>query len=262
MLSGMVTTAGAGPIAPSTQGFVDSFKTLEASDWYVASYTASHPWFDVDWRQDAVTVEKGLNLALAPTPDGPKGFSAGSLRRHTPTGFGRYEVVMQPTKGEGVITGFFTYTGPYYGTRHDEIDIEFLGKDTTQIHVATFVDGDLTNKFIDLGFDAADRPRRYSFEWRPDSVRWFVEDRLIFEMTSADGRVPQLPGMLFANIWAANPKISNWSGMIKPGVSGTSRISCISFAPLRDGVFVAPTQDCRTNLGAEKTQTPNRRKTT
>ncbi|MEM7059693.1 MAG: family 16 glycosylhydrolase [Pseudomonadota bacterium] len=244
MLCGMITDGAADPLNPSTEGFVDNFKSLEQSDWYVAKYTATHPWFDVDWLPDAVTIEKGLNLALAPTPAGPKGFSAGSLRRHLPTGYGRYEVVMQPAKGEGVITGFFTYTGPYYGTRHDEIDIEFLGKDTTQIHVATFVDGDLTNKFIDLGFDAADRPRRYAFEWRPDSVRWFVGDKLIHEMTSADGTVPKFPGMLFANIWAADPKISNWSGTIKPGIAGTSRVSCISFAPLRGGEIAKPITQC------------------
>ena len=41
---------------------------------------------------------------------------------------------MQPGRGSGLVTALFTYTGPYAGDPHDEIDIEFLGKDLTKIH--------------------------------------------------------------------------------------------------------------------------------
>lgn len=235
---------GAGAVGAAETGLVDRFDTLDPKVWYTASYASSHPWFDTEWRRDNAVLDKGLNLGLKVTPDGPKGHSGASVRTHRPHGFGRYEVVMQPARGSGMISGFFTYTGPYYGTRHDEIDIEFLGKDTTQMHVAVFVDGKLHNRFIDLGFDAADRPRRYAFEWREDSVRWFVGDRMVHEMTAADGAIPQIPGMVFANIWAADPKISNWAGPVKPGLTGKTAFDCIAFHPLVDGQILRSKLGC------------------
>lgn len=191
---------------PQEPGFVDRFKSLETADWHVAHYDFDHPAFDTDWRKAQVLFGDGLSLQLSPKPgtrQGPadNGFLGGSVRRLLPSHFGRYEVILQAARGEGLVTGFFIYTGPTYGTRHDEIDIEFLGKDTTKMHVAWFVGGNLTSKFIDLKFDAAERPHVYAFEWASDRIRWFVDDRLVFEHHVRDGPVPQVPGRLFANLW-------------------------------------------------------------
>jgi len=214
------------------QGFEEDFAELDHSKWSVADYVFKHPSFDTDWRADLAQIDKGLVLGLVPQKGMENRFAGASVRRHEATGFGRYEVVMQPARGAGIVTGFFTYTGPYYGTRHDEIDIEFLGKDTTKIHLAYFVDGVLWNKFIDLGFDAADTPQDYAFEWGPDYLRWYVGDRMILERTLADGMLPQVPGMLFANIWAADDRLKVWSGMAKPGIFGEARVERIRFVPM------------------------------
>ena len=53
-----------------------------------------------------------------------RGFRA-ALDAKAATGYGRYEVVMTAAKGNGIISSFFTYTGPYFGDPHDEIDFEF-----------------------------------------------------------------------------------------------------------------------------------------
>lgn len=212
-------------------GFDERFEVLDKQDWSVAHYVFKHPYFDTDWSRAQVRVEDGLTLALSAQKGRENRYVGGSVRRKEVTGFGRYEVVMQPVRGAGVVTGFFTYTGPHYGTRHDEIDIEFLGKNTRQIHLALFVDGKLWNKFIDLGFDAADAPRAYAFEWDKDAARWYVGDEMIYERRVSDGPIPAVAGRLFANIWAADPKVKAWSGETVFGTDGQAKVLRMGFKP-------------------------------
>lgn len=212
-------------------GFDERFKTLDREDWSVANYVFNHPYFDTDWSKKQVSVKNGLTLALSAQKGKENSYVGGSVRRKEVTGFGRYEVVLQPMRGAGVVTGFFTYTGPHYGTRHDEIDIEFLGKNTRQIHLALFVDGQMWNKFIDLDFDAADAPHSYAFEWGRDAVRWYVGDEIIYERRAVDGPVPAVAGRLFANIWAADPAIKAWSGETVSGTNGQARVLRMGFMP-------------------------------
>ncbi len=217
-------------------GFEDKFGTLNKQVWSVANYTFGHPYFDTDWSSKQLSTGTGLTLNLSPQAGHENAYIGASLRRRKPTRFGRYEVTVQPARGAGVITGFFTYTGPHYGTRHDEIDIEFLGKNTRQIHLATFVDGKMWNRFIDLGFDAADKPHTYAFEWDQHSVRWYVEGKMIYQRHAKDGAIPSEPSMLFANIWAADPAIKAWSGVAVKGTSATAKILHMGFKPLGDEV--------------------------
>ena len=62
------------------------------------------------------------------------------------------------------MTSLFTYTGPAEGTQHDEIDIEFLGNDTTKMQVNYYVNGVGGHEaIINLGFDAAASAHEYAF---------------------------------------------------------------------------------------------------
>lgn len=65
------------------------------------------------------------------------------------------------------------------------------------MQVAWFVDGKLTAHKIALGFDAADR------------LRWYVEDRLVFEITDKEAQLPKEPGFLFANLWAVDKSVQS-----------------------------------------------------
>lgn len=211
-------------------GFVDRFKTVGPA-WHVAEYDFDHDKFDTDWRRSQLQINAGLKLHLSPHQDGLNHFAGASIRREDASSYGRYEVRMKAASGPGVVTGFFTYTGPHYGTRHDEIDIEFLGRNTHQMHVAWFVDGALKNKFIDLGFDAADQTADYAFEWYPDKIRWFAQNKLIFEHKAADGLVPQVPGRLFVNLWAADPSIASWAGHIRDSTRTQADVEYVRFVP-------------------------------
>ncbi|MCX7560516.1 family 16 glycosylhydrolase [Sulfitobacter sp. F26204] len=220
---------------PERTGFSENFQQLSRQDWHLAEYDFTNPHFDTDWRANQVQTGDGLVLRLDRQSGKENAFVSGSVRRETITGFGRYEATMRPARGSGLVTGFFTYTGPAYGTRHDEIDIEFLGKNTSQIHVAWFVDGQLTNHFIDLGFDAADRARSYAFDWLPDRLRWWADGQMILEVTEQDAALPKIPSRLFINLWAADPSISVWSGDPFQGDHAEALVGKVSFRPLRTG---------------------------
>lgn len=216
--------------AVSAQPFFEDFEFLRSEDWYVAEYDFGHPHFDTDWRAANVSLADGLKLTLTPH-DGLNRFAGASVRRHNVTHFGRYEAVMTAAKGAGVVTGFFLYTGPAYGTQHDEIDWEFFGQDTTTAQVAWFKNGVLRNHKIQLGFDAATTPARYGIEWWPDRLRWFVNDQLVFETTEA---IPQTPQRVFANVWAVDPTLEIWAGLAAPDTKTQAKAHSILFTPLEN----------------------------
>lgn len=214
-------------------GYSEQFLTAPDHGWHLANYRFSHPAFDTDWSHANLKFERGLHLSLTPQTGAENRFVGASVRRDTRSHYGRYEAMLRPAKGPGIITGFFTYTGPHYGTQHDEIDIEFLGRDTTRMQVAWFVDGVLQSRKIPLGFDAADRPRAYAFDWHPDRLSWYVEGKLVFEITEDETTLPKEPGYLFANLWAADKSVQNWAGLAPDGASATTYVGHMSFTPLQ-----------------------------
>lgn len=134
--------------------------------------------------------------------------------------YGRFENRMKVSKVSGIVSAFFLYRyNPW-----QEIDIEFLGKDTTKIQTNIFFnpgkDGDKINgkdapyghpKTFDLGFDAGDDFHTYAIEWDKNEVRWYVDDRLLDRRQTAL-KTPNLPMQLMMNAWpSCSPE---WSGPI------------------------------------------------
>lgn len=208
--------------------FSERFETLDGAEWHRADYAFSHPMFDTDWDKDQVALDGGMVLSLNPQ-SGANRFKGASIRRQDPTHFGRYEARLQAGRGAGVITGFFLYTGPAYGTQHDEIDWEIFGKDPTTAQVAWFKDGVLHEHKVELGFDASDCVHEYAIEWTPESIRWFLNGELVFETREA---IPQTPQSVFTNIWAADPSIAGWAGLADPATETKARALSIDFRPM------------------------------
>ena len=196
--------------------FSDQFQRLDRARWHVAEYDFNHPMFDTDWRSANVAVSDGLRLSLLPD-DGNNRFSGASVRRTEPAHFGWYEATLTAARGDGVITGFFLYTG----AQHDEIDWEFFGRDTTTAQVAWFRDGVLRSQKIELGFDAADGPNTYAINWQSDALEWFVNGALVFRTTKA---IPQTPQMVFANVWAVAPELEAWAGLADPSKAAEATV--------------------------------------
>jgi beta-glucanase (GH16 family) len=155
----------------------------------------------------------GVSLVLQAEAKGDRRYTAADLvTKADPAAqyrYGRFEVVMKPAKVSGTISAFFLYRFDPW----QEIDTEFLGRDTTKIMLNVYYnpgeEGDLYNYgfagtpvLVDLGFDAADDFHTYAVEWDADEIRWFVDDRLLHRRPA--GRptpIPHLPMRLHLNFW-------------------------------------------------------------
>ena len=120
-----------------------------------------------------------------------------------------YQVNMKPAKNVGIVSSFFTYTGPSDGTQWDEIDIEFLGKDTTKVQFNYYTNGvGGHEKVIDLGFDASQSYHTYAFNWQQGSITWYVDGVAKYTATS---NIPKTPGKIMMNLWNGTG-VDSWLG--------------------------------------------------
>ena len=102
-------------------------------------------------------------------------------------------------KHDGVVSSFFTYTGPSDNNPWDEIDIEILGKDTEKVQFNYFTDGKGNHEYLhELGFDASEDFHTYAFEWHKDKIIWFVDG---VEVYSVEESIPVTEGKIMMNVW-------------------------------------------------------------
>lgn len=225
--------AGAGEAA--APGFRD-----DLDGWDKARWLKSHDWANgwekniTGWLGQNVRFRDGRML-LRLTDSGAAGrpYSSGEYQTHGFFGYGRFEVRLKSVAAPGVVTGFFTYTGPTFGTPHHEIDFEFLGKSPRQVQLNYFTDGVGGHQTdIDLGFDASTDFHTYAFEWRPESIRWFVDGRLVHVETGTRGPLPSLPGKIYLDLWAGRD-LDDWLGRFDyPGHPLLAEVDCVAFRPL------------------------------
>lgn len=167
--------------------------------------------FDCTWRGSNVQFNDGkMTLSIDKDGEGasPK-WSGGEYRTRKFFHYGMYEVRMKPIKNVGVVSSFFTYTGPSDNNPWDEIDIEFLGKDTTKVQFNYFTNGVGEHEYVyDLGFDASEEFHEYGFEWQPDAITWYVDGKAVYTATE---NIPQTPGKLMMNTWPGTG-VDSWLG--------------------------------------------------
>ena len=170
--------------------------------WECADGWTNGSMFNVTWRRSNVTFKDGrmqLIIDKDLLSDGTIPYSGGEFRSTGFYGYGRYEVSMKAIKNDGVVSSFFTYTGPSDGNPWDEIDVEILGKDTTKVQFNYFTDSRGNHEYMhDLGFDAAEDFHTYAFEWHKDRIVWFVDG---VEVYSAAESIPVTEGKIMMNAW-------------------------------------------------------------
>ena len=158
--------------------------------------------FNCWWHKDNVSVDDGI-MSLKIDADGLQDkvpYSGGEFRSKKTYGYGRYEVCMKAIKNDGVVSSFFTYTGPYDGDPWDEIDVEVLGKDTTKVQFNYFRNGKGGHeRMYDLGFDASDDFHTYAFEWHKDKIVWYVDGKEAHRVEGKD--LPMTKGKIMMNAW-------------------------------------------------------------
>ena len=219
------------PIEP----FFTTFDEFTQGEWYIADFKRKQPWFVTGWDFDQIhlTDDDQLELSLDTAPiNSGKLLRGGKVQRHAYSHYGRYEVAMTAARGNGVISSFYTYTGPYFNDPWDEIDFEFLGRDTTKVWVTRFADGErLPGSWIDLGFDAADGHNLYTFDWTPEAIIWYVNGAEIFRVEAKDRTLPTTPGRILMSVWGGSEKQRQWSGVAPRNTSTKVAYDCVSYVP-------------------------------
>lgn len=160
--------------------------------------------FNCSFESDNAVIEDGLLTLRLTEADG--GFAGAEYRSHQRTGYGFYSVSMKPAKCSGVISSFFIY----WGWPWDEIDIEFLGDDTTKVQFNYYHNGTGNHEYVyDLGFDASEAFHEYAFDWQADSITWYVDGKAVCQATA---QIPSAPGHIMVNLWNVADNKAHWAG--------------------------------------------------
>ncbi|MFB9725688.1 family 16 glycosylhydrolase [Haloechinothrix salitolerans] len=151
----------------------------------------------------------GLALAMRRESTPVREFTAAAIASRTNYLYGSFAAEFRPSSVPGLITGLFLHrNGP-----RQEIDIEFLGNDTTKMLVNVFYnpghDGTKleygyrgTPTEIALGFDAAADFHTYEIDWRPNRIAWKVDGETVYERTLWNPTpIPDQPLEFNLNLW-------------------------------------------------------------
>ncbi|MBE5930994.1 MAG: carbohydrate-binding protein [Lachnospiraceae bacterium] len=180
------------------ESFGVGFAGEEYATMHKADGWSNGDMFNCTWRADNVWFDGYLNLKID-RDYATGGYSGGEYRTNDTFGYGMYDVSMKAIKNDGVVTSFFTYTGPSDGTVWDEIDIEILGKDTTKVQFNYYTNGVGNHEYVyDLGFDASQGFHQYGFLWLPGRITWYVDGK---EVYTATNNIPTTPGKIMMNVW-------------------------------------------------------------
>lgn len=242
--AGTLMLAGCGPDGQTENLTDEPLKaTTTVADWSEGEAPAvfeSDGWtngnpFNVQWTANNVAYEKGVaKLTISDNPDGSEEtfteYYGGEMRTYQYFGYGDYEVRMKPAKKAGTASTFFTCTGDYDTNPNtgkpnpwDEIDIEFLGQDTTKVQFNYYVNGKGGHEYMyDLGFDASEDFHTYGFRWAEDYITWFVDGKPVYRVDATESNpMPSTAGRMLMNYWCGASAAENWMGKYSdPGEEG------------------------------------------
>lgn len=153
-----------------------------------------------------------LTLRRERTP--VRGLTSGAIATRDSYHYGSFKAELRPPDVRGLVTGMFLHrNGP-----RQEVDIEFLGRDTTRMLVNVFYNPGPegtkleygyrgTPTLVDLGFDAASDFHTYEIDWQPNTIRWLVDGELVYERTTWDPTpIPNRPLQFNLNLWHSRSK--------------------------------------------------------
>lgn len=179
---------------------IADFRKGETSVFFASDGWSNGSCFDCGWYKENTSFDGGvLNLTIDKDYSGKYNYSGAEYRTADTYHYGYYETSMQAIKNDGVVSSFFTYTGPSENNPWDEIDIEVLGKDTTKVQFNYYTNGVGNHEYMyDLGFDASEGFHTYGFDWQPDHITWYVDGKAVY---TAYNNIPSTAGRIMMNVW-------------------------------------------------------------
>lgn len=168
------------------------------------------------FRPHNVTInEKSLiEIKLRKQQSTVRAYSSGAIVSQGSYLYGSFAAELRPSNVPGLITSIFLHRN----SPHQEIDIEFLGKDPTKMLVNVFYNPGVsgtkleygyrgTPTAIELGFDASKEFHKYEIVWLPQAIQWLVDGRIIYERIIWDPTpIPNLPLEFNINLWHSRSK--------------------------------------------------------
>jgi endoglucanase len=195
-------------------------------------FFASDGWengdpFDCGWYEENTSLDNNmLTLKIDKDYTGKYNYSGAEYRTADHYHYGYYETSMQAIKNDGVVSSFFTYTGPSEDNPWDEIDIEILGKDTTKVQLNYYTNGVGNHEYMyDLGFDASEGFHTYGFDWQPDHITWYVDGKAVY---TAYSNIPQTPGRIMMNAWPGRG-VNEWLNAFNGKTPLTARYQWVTY---------------------------------
>lgn len=194
--------------------FDDDFKLIDTRNWYLREDTFTDNMALFRSSNVELLPNNGIKLNLKKESLGVREYSAGALTSNVQYLYGRFEANIKASNASGVLTGFFLHRD----SPRQEIDIEIAGNRPDRMLVNVFYNpGGEGAKFdygyrgaatyIDLGFDASEDYHKYTIEWDPNNIRWFVDNRLVHTRSNWNPTpIPNLPMSLHANVWPCRSK--------------------------------------------------------
>lgn len=199
-----------------------NFAKDSTGGFYAAHGYSNGGMFDCIWSMDNAVVNDGIMNMSVTSSNGA--YYGAEYRSHTDYSYGYFSVCMKAAACSGVVSSFFTYTNR---PKWDEIDIEFLGNDTTKVQFNYYTGGVGGHEYLhELGFDASKGFHEYGFYWQSDCIVWYVDGKAIYK---ADRDIPTAAGKIMANVWNGKG-VDDWIGAFdKSALPATAQYQWIGY---------------------------------
>lgn len=210
----LAETGEAVPFDHYSGGLPDELRELDSGTWTLRddTFPSNLALFTPD--NFAMNTNDIGRLTLREENVSVRQFTSASIASRQRYLYGRFVADLRPSNVPGVITGMFLHRN----APRQEIDLEFLGKDTTSLLVNVYYNPGVEGTkleygyrgaptLIDLGFDAASEFHQYEIEWCSDYILWRVDGRLVYKRVLWDPTpIPHLPMQFNVNLWPSRSK--------------------------------------------------------
>ncbi|MDG4873648.1 family 16 glycosylhydrolase [Mesorhizobium sp. WSM4935] len=217
----------------SAPSFVDNFSNFNQSRWFVSDGWTNGAHQNCTWSKDLVRLSDGvLSLGFEKRKLKDREFACAEIQTKQRYGYGVYEARMKTGTGSGLNAAFFSYIGPQDKQPWDEIDFEVLTKDPSKVQVNSYIQGKPKNgKLVDVEGGADKGFNDYGFVWEKDRLRWYINGKLVHEVTNPD-ELPTHSQKIFFSLWGSD-KLTNWMGAFTdPGSKVTMQVKRAAFTAL------------------------------
>jgi beta-glucanase (GH16 family) len=219
------------PPMPTAQGsFTDHLSAYNSDIWMMADGWRSGAPFACGWNADNVSFDGNhMSLVLDDTPITGDAYSSGQYGTTGYYGYGCYEASFKPVPASGVVSSFFTFAALSDNGgngQHNEIDIEFLGYDTSQLQANFWTNDDAYDhgheQLIPLNFDASSAFHTYGFKWTSTGIGWWVDGVMVHLVNDASAdptpKATESLQKIMTNVWPVDSTAAIWAGtFVYPG---------------------------------------------